>query len=75
MCYADGMLYLHSERSGDVALVEASADGYSEKGRFTPAEMPERRNERAWAYPVIANGRLYIRDLNSLWSYEIKASN
>jgi hypothetical protein len=27
--------------------------------------------EKAWAYPVIANGRLYIRELESLWSYDI----
>ena len=27
----------------------------------------------AWAYPVVANGRLYIRDLGALWCYDIKA--
>jgi hypothetical protein len=26
----------------------------------------------AYAYPVIANGRLYIRDLGTLWDYDIK---
>jgi hypothetical protein len=29
--------------------------------------------EKAWTYPVIANGRLYIRDNGTLWSYDIKA--
>jgi hypothetical protein len=28
----------------------------------------------SFAYPVIANGRLYIRDLGTLWAYDIKAS-
>jgi hypothetical protein len=28
--------------------------------------------EQAFAYPVIANGRLYIRDLGTLWAYDIK---
>jgi len=27
----------------------------------------------AYAYPVIANGRLYIRDPGALWVYDIKA--
>jgi len=73
ICYADGLLYLHGE-SGDVALVEASPDGYHEKGRFAPNDQPAKANamEKAWAYPVVANGRLYIRDHESLWCYNVK---
>lgn len=75
VCYADGRLYLHGE-NGVVALVEATADAYHEKGRFTPPNPPNRLNgmEKAWAYPVIANGRLYIRDTETLWCYHISAS-
>lgn len=71
--WADGRLYLHGE-NGAMALVEPSPEGYREKGRFTPADLPVRSNamEKAWAYPVIANGRLYIRDLNTLWAYQVK---
>lgn len=71
---ADGRLYLHAE-NGDVALLEPSPKAYREKGRFTPPDQPPRLNqmEKAWAYPVIANGRLYLRDQNSLWCYDIKA--
>src|SRR5258706_3652589 len=72
ICYADGNLYLHGE-NGSVALVEASPDAYHEKGRFTPPEPPTRGEAKAWAYPVVANGRLYIRDLGSLWCYDIKS--
>ena len=73
LCAADGNLYLHGE-NGDVALVEASSEAYREKGRFTPGEQPARRSgmEKAWAYPVVANGCLYIRDHGSLWCYDIK---
>ena len=73
ICYADGRLYLHGE-SGEVALVEASAEAYREHGRFAPPDQPARANamEKAWAYPVIANGRLYIRDHESLWCYDLK---
>ena len=73
LCYADGRLYLHGE-NGDLALVENNPEAYHEKGRFTPAEQPNRGQSKAWAYPVVANGRLYIRDSEVLWCYDVKAS-
>jgi outer membrane protein assembly factor BamB len=77
VAYADGLLYLHGQE-GDVALVEATPEAYRERGRFTPPVQPKRRRlgpypEKAWAYPAIANGRLYIRDTGTLWAYDIKA--
>jgi outer membrane protein assembly factor BamB len=75
--YAEGRLYIHGE-NGDVALVEATPEAYREKGRFTPPSQPKHvsgggsRDEHAWAYPVVANGRLYIRDLGTLWCYDVK---
>ena len=73
LCYADGRLYLHGE-NGDLALVEATPEGYREKGRFKPVDPPNRGRSRAWSYPVIANGRLYIRDLGVLWCYNVKSA-
>ena len=76
VAYADGRLYLHGE-NGEVALVEATPDAYREHGRFMPPNPPERLTslgEKAWAYPVIADGRLYIRNGDSLWCYDINAS-
>ncbi len=71
---ADGRIYIHAE-NGDVALIEPHGDSYREKGRFTPPGVPSRANpmEKAWTYPVIANGKLYIRDKQSLWCYDVKA--
>jgi outer membrane protein assembly factor BamB len=69
---ADKRIYVHAE-SGDVALLEPSAEGYREKGRFSPTNPPKRGQEKAWAYPVVANGKLYIREQNSLWCYDVKA--
>ena len=71
LCYADGRLYLHGE-NGDLALVDATPEGYREKGRFTPPGQPERGQSKAWAYPVVANGRLYVRDSGVLWCYDVK---
>jgi outer membrane protein assembly factor BamB len=73
LCYADHRLYLHGE-NGEVALVEPTAEAYREKGRFKPADSPDRGSSKAWAYPIIANSRLYIRDMGTLWCYDIKAS-
>jgi outer membrane protein assembly factor BamB len=74
ICYADGRLYVHGENTGEVALVEATPDGYREKGRFTPSDQSERKTAKAWSYPVVANGRLYIRELGTLWCYDVKAT-
>jgi hypothetical protein len=29
--------------------------------------------ERSWTYPVISDGRLYIRDLETMWCFDIRA--
>jgi len=67
--FADGHLYLRSEGKGEVALVEATPAGYKEKGRFT---QPERTTRMAWPHPVIAGGRLYLRDQGNLFCYDVK---
>jgi outer membrane protein assembly factor BamB len=69
VCCADGRLYLRSEDTGAVALVEATPDGYHEKGRF---EQPDRSKAKDWPHPVVANGRLYLRDQNVLLCYDVK---
>jgi outer membrane protein assembly factor BamB len=65
---ADGHLYVRGE-NGKVALVEATPTAYKEKGRF---EQPDRSEKSAWPHPVIANGRLYLRDDDVLLCYDVK---
>jgi len=74
VCVADGCLYIHGQ-NGAMALVEAIPEAYREKGRFTPPDQPKHVRgflEKAWASPVVANGRLYIHDLGTLWCYDVK---
>ena len=66
---ADGHLILRGE-GGGVALVEASPTAFKEKGSFN---LPKSGGQGAWAYPVVANGHLFIRDMGVLWCYEIKS--
>ncbi len=73
--YAEGRLYVHGDDTDQVALVEATPEAYREKGRFTLPSQPNRgKAGKAWAYPVLANGRLYLRDLGALWCYDVKAN-
>lgn len=69
--FADGRIYVHGDNTGETALIEAAPDGYKEHGRFTPANPPDRGDAKAWAYPVLANGRLYLRDATSIWCYDV----
>lgn len=69
VAFADGRLYYRTE-SGPVLLIEPNAKEYVEKGRFT---QPDRSKVPAWAHPVIANGKLYIRDQDLLFCYDVKA--
>jgi outer membrane protein assembly factor BamB len=66
---ADGHLYVRGE-NGAVALVEATPSGYKETGRFN---QPDRSRQPAWPYPVVAGGRLYLRDGDVLLCYDVKA--
>jgi outer membrane protein assembly factor BamB len=66
---ADGRLYYRVE-DGTMLLIEPSKTEYLERGRF---EQPDRTRSPAWAHPVIANGKLYIRDQDVLLCYDIKA--
>lgn len=71
---ADGMFYLVEESSGNVVLIEASPKGWSEKGRFKLDPQSTIRNPqgRIWTHPVIANGKLYLRDQDLIHCYAVK---
>ena len=66
--YADGHLYLLGEEN-TVGLAEANPSAYVEKGRFQIADQ----GWPSWAHPVVAGGRLFIRNQGTLTSYDIKA--
>jgi outer membrane protein assembly factor BamB len=73
---ADGMLYCLEEESGAVALVEASPKGWAEHGRFKldPQTTIRSAKGRIWTHPVISNGKLYLRDQDLIFCYDVKGS-
>jgi outer membrane protein assembly factor BamB len=66
---ADGRLYYRTEK-GLMLLIEPNPKEYVELGRF---EQPDRSKLPAWAHPVIANGKLYLRDQDVLLCYDVRA--
>ncbi len=67
LAFADGLLYCLSE-NGVVGLVEATPEAYREKGRFS---IPQ-DSLSTWAHPVIAGGRLYLRDQDTIYAFDIR---
>jgi len=72
--YADGMLYCLEEATGTIVLVDASPAGWKEHGRFTLNPQTKIRSSkgRVWTHPVISNGKLYLRDQDIIFCFDIK---
>ena len=72
--YADGRFYHVQEDDGKVLLIDANPDGHEIVGSFVLSPQTERRNPKGkiWVHPVIANGKLYLRDQEIIHCYDIK---
>ena len=69
LMFADGQLYIRYA-NGYVALVDASSKGYVEKGSF---KIPN-SDSNSWNHPVVAGGKLYLREKGVLWCYNVSSS-
>lgn len=71
---ADGKIFALGEEKGEVALIEAKDDKYKELAKFKlPKESTLRKQRgKVWAHPVLADGKLYIRDQDLLYCFEVK---
>lgn len=76
IAYADGQFYTYGESKGDLVRIKATPEGWEETGRFTiPATSTIRPKQgKVWAHPVIANGKLYLRDYELLYCYDLPKS-
>ena len=54
-------------QSGDIALVEATPKEYKLKGSF----KPEVQIRESWAHPVVVNGKLFLREQDTLMCYDL----
>ena len=68
-------LILFDMQKGTLAVVAASPDGWKE---FCRIEIPERIKDNPstdkllWTHPVVANGKLYLRDHDLLFCFNLK---
>lgn len=74
LTYADGRFYCYTESGGKVALVDATRDGFKVSGRFTIPKHSTKNVKMTWTHPVVANGKLYLRDQEYLFCYDVSAS-
>jgi outer membrane protein assembly factor BamB len=65
---ADGHLYLRYQ-DGTMALAKADPSGFVEVSSF---QIPGSGDRPSWAHPVILDGRLYLREGDTILCYDIQ---
>jgi outer membrane protein assembly factor BamB len=68
LAFADERLYLFSE-GGTVGLAEANPSAYREHGRF----QIRTGNLPTWSHPVVSGGKLFLRDQDTIYAYDVRA--
>ena len=64
-CEGPGVQFPRATRR--VVLVPAVSTGYTVKGQF---KIPN-SDANSWAHPVVIGGRLYLREKDSVWCYDV----
>lgn len=65
---ADGHLYIHYQ-NGTMTLVEANPKKFIETGGF---KLPGRGGRPGWSHPVVAGGKLYVREGDTILCYDLR---
>ena len=70
---ADEMIIAVNESDGTVALVPASPTAFRVAGKFRlqPQSSIRSRSGKVWTHPVVANGRLYLRDQEHIYCHVV----
>ncbi|HYH68963.1 MAG TPA: PQQ-binding-like beta-propeller repeat protein [Urbifossiella sp.] len=69
--FADGRLYYRYENRV-MALVEPDPTQFKMVSSFTLPPASNRMFAQSWPHPVVANGRLLIRDQDKVYAYSVK---
>lgn len=74
IAYADDRFYCLGEGDGRIIMIEATPKGWKPQGEFTISPQTKKRNPKGkvWTHPVISNGKLYLRDQELIFCYDIK---
>ena len=73
--YADGRFYCYGDRDGSVTLLEASNKACNILSRFVVPKKSSLRKPSGgvWTPPVVANGKLFLRDQELVFCYDVKS--
>jgi choline dehydrogenase-like flavoprotein len=72
--FADGMLYCYDDGDGICYLAKPSKTGWEPAGQVKLPEITamDRKKGAIWAHPVIADQKLFIRDQEKLFAFDIR---
>jgi outer membrane protein assembly factor BamB len=70
--YADGRLYFRYQ-NGVLVLIDPSPEELKVVSSFKLPPADQRSHPQSWPHPVVANGRLYVRDQTVLYCYDVAA--
>ncbi len=65
--YADGELYFRYE-NGTMALIDATPEEYRLRGTFQIPDV----EKPSWPHPVVVDGRMYLREQDTLLAYDVR---
>jgi outer membrane protein assembly factor BamB len=70
-----GHLFCYDEGTGNLYVTEANPKAWKDKGMLSLPKKTDIRskNGRIWTHPVIANGKLYLRDQDLLFCFDMSA--
>lgn len=66
VCMVDGVILALAGNSGELAMVKPDSTGYQELGRIKPL------GGQSWTAPIVADGKLIIRNTTALACVELK---
>jgi outer membrane protein assembly factor BamB len=70
--YADGRLYVRYQ-NGVMTLADPSPEGLKLVSSFKLPPASVASYSQSWPHPAVSNGKLYIRDQNAMYVYNVKA--
>ncbi|MBL8826148.1 MAG: PQQ-like beta-propeller repeat protein [Planctomycetaceae bacterium] len=74
MTYADGKLFCYGEGDGTLHLLEANptACNILGKAKIPTASTNRKPSGKIWTPPVVSGGRLFVRDQELIFCYDVK---
>jgi outer membrane protein assembly factor BamB len=72
--YADGHFLCYAEGSGDLAVIKATDAGWEQVGgmKLPKKSKTPKASGLIWAHPVVAHGKLFLRDFDYLFCFDLK---